>query len=102
MLDLVRRWVLANDKAVYPEIYQVLAVGVEELIAPDPPVSCPALIMTGDEDFGNSPEMSEAIAREILGSRCVVLPGLRHMAMAEAPERFNAELLSFLARLEGE
>ena len=37
------------------DIYRLLADGVEELIAPSDPIACPALVMTGDEDFGNSP-----------------------------------------------
>ena len=95
-IELVRTWVLANDEQVYPAIYQVLANGVAELIAPTPALSCPTLVMTGDEDFGNPPAMSHAIAGEISGSRTVILPGLRHMALAEDPERVNEVLLSFL------
>jgi len=93
---LIRDWVLANDRTVYPTIYQVLVDGVEELIVPDPAIACPTLVMTGDEDYGNSPAMTRAIAAEIPGATAVVLPGLRHLAMIEAPERFNGELLSFL------
>jgi pimeloyl-ACP methyl ester carboxylesterase len=43
--------------------------------------------------------MSRAIAAEIPGSETVILKGLRHMAMVEAPERFNAPLLEFLRTL---
>ena len=99
IMDLVRQWVLTNDKDIYPSIYQVLVDGVTELAAPEPPVTCPALVMTGDEDYGNSVEMSRAIAAEIPGSETVILKGLRHMAMVEAPERFNAPLLQFLRTL---
>ncbi|MFP6729615.1 MAG: alpha/beta fold hydrolase [Alphaproteobacteria bacterium] len=95
-IELVRTWVLANDEQVYPAIYQVLANGVAELIAPTPALSCPTLVMTGDEDFGNPPAMSHAIAGEISGSRTVILSGLRHMALAEDPEQVNEVLLSFL------
>ena len=56
--------------------------------------------MTGDEDYGNSPAMSRAIAAEIPGSELVILPGLRHMAPAEAPELFNAQLLGFLSKVK--
>lgn len=99
VLALVREWVLANSKEVYPSIYQVLVDGVNELAAPTPPITCPALVMTGDEDYGNSVEMSRAIAAEIQGSQTVILEGLRHMAMVEAPDRFNAHLLEFLRSL---
>lgn len=98
VMDFIRETILANDKSVYPQNYQVLVDGVEELISPDPAIDCPALIMTAEEDFGNSPEMSIAIASEIPDSELVILPGLRHMAMVEAPELFNMHLLDFINR----
>lgn len=99
LMDQVRGWILANRKEVYWPIYKVLADGVSELVAPNPKIRVPALVMTGDEDFGNSPDMSRAIAAEIPGSELVVLQGLRHMALAEAPGLFNKELLGFLDRV---
>ena len=99
VMDFIKDTILANDKAIYPKNYQVLVDGVEELIAPNPPISCPALVMTAEEDYGNSPEMSAAISSEISGSELVILPGLRHMAMVEAPEMFNMQLLNFLNRV---
>lgn len=95
----VRATILANDKEVYPGNYEVLVDGVDELVAPVPPISCPTLVMTAEEDYGNSPEMSQAITTEIAGSTLVVLPALRHMAMVEAPELFNEQLLGFLDHL---
>jgi (E)-2-((N-methylformamido)methylene)succinate hydrolase len=95
--DLVSRWVLANRKETYAPIYQVLVDGVDELVAPSPPITVPALVMTGSEDHGNSPAMSAAIAAEIPGSRLVIADGLRHMGLAEKPRVFTRELLSFLA-----
>ena len=94
--ERVRQWVLANDPAIYPSLYRLLAEGVEELIAPSDPISCPTLVLTGEEDYGNSPDMTRAIAAEIPGSTTVILPGLRHMAMMEAPATFNEPLMSFL------
>ena len=67
-MDLVRGWVTANDIAVYHRVYRVLADGVAEIVAPQPPLSCSALVMTGDEDYGNGPEMTRAIAAEIAGA----------------------------------
>ena len=95
-MELVRSWVMANDKSVYHQIYKVLADGTDEITAPKPPISCPALVLTADEDFGNGPEMSAAIAAEIDGARLKVLKGLRHMALAEDPQTVNEPLVSFL------
>lgn len=98
-MDLVRSWVLANDPAVYHHIYRVLADGIEEIVAPSPAISCPALVMTGEEDYGNGPEMSRAIAAEIPGAELHILKGLRHMALAEDPQAVNAPLSTFLKRV---
>ena len=82
MMDTVRGWVTANRKEVYHRIYRVLAEGIDEITAPVPPLTCPALVITGDEDYGNGPEMTRAIAAEIAGAQALILPGLRHMALA--------------------
>lgn len=97
-MDLVRRWVLASDIAVYHRNYRVLADGIDEIVAPVPPITAPTLVVTGDEDFGNGPEITAAIAREIEGAETQVLKGLRHMALAEDPEAINDILLRFLER----
>ena len=98
MMALVRSWVAANDIAIYHTIYRVLADGVSEIVAPSPPIACPALVMTGDEDYGNGPEMTRAIAAEIEGAESRILPGLRHMALAEDPGAVNGPLIRFLSR----
>ena len=96
MMNLVRGWVMKNDPKVYPKIYEVLVSGLEEISAPNPKLACPALVITADEDFGNGPKMSEAIASEIPNSKLVILKGLRHMALAEAPNVVNEPIKEFL------
>lgn len=102
MMDTVRGWVLANRKEVYHTIYRVLADGIDEIVAPEPPLSGPALVITGDEDHGNGPEMTRAIADEINGAEALILPGLRHMALAENPGAINLPVRRFLDGLETE
>ena len=97
-MELVRSWVKANDPSVYPTVYRVLAEGVKEVSAPQPPLRVPALALTADEDFGNSPEMSRCIAAEIEGGECLILPGLRHMALVEDPDAVNTLVRAFLDR----
>lgn len=98
MMDLVRSWILANDPAIYPQMYRILAEGIDEIIAPEPPIAVPTLAITGDGDYGNGPEMTRAIAAEISGAETLILPGLRHMALVEAPEAINRPLIAFLDR----
>ncbi len=96
VLDRVRRWILANDREVYPLIYRVLAEGDVELAEAVAAIRSPTLVMTGSEDHGNSPDMARRMAALIPGARCEIVAGLRHMGLAEDPEAFNGPLVSFL------
>ncbi len=101
VLDRVRRWILANDREVYPLIYRVLAEGDVELAAAVAAIRSPTLVMTGGEDHGNSPDMARRMAALIPGARCEIVAGLRHMGLAEDPEAFNGPLVSFLEEAVG-
>ena len=94
----VRATVLANDPDTYASHRQVLASGVTELIRPRPGITAPTLVMTCEHDSGSTPAMSHAIAAEIAGAECVVVPGLQHLGLIERPDLFTAEILGFLAR----
>ena len=89
----------ANRKEVYAPIYRVLAEDDAEIAATVTEIRCPTLVMTGAEDSGNSPDMAQRMASAIPGARSVILPGLRHMALAEDPTTFNAPLVSFLTEM---
>jgi 3-oxoadipate enol-lactonase len=96
VLDQVRTWVTGNDAAVYPALYRLLAdadIGLETSIAG---IGCPALVLTGEEDAGNSPQMAQRMAALIPDARLAILPGLRHMALAEDPAAVNDVLVPFL------
>ena len=100
LMNKIRQWVMANRKEVYHTIYKVLATGIDEIVKPSPALICPSLIITGDQDFGNGPEMAFAIAAEIPGAKTLVLPALRHMALAEAPKAVNKPIRDFLDSLD--
>lgn len=97
-VDAVKAVVLANDPASYAAHRRVLAEGVVELIRPDPAITHPALVMTCDNDSGSTPAMSRAIAAEIPGAECRIVPRLQHLGMMEAPEAFADPLIAFLNR----
>ena len=78
----------------------MLATGIDEIVTPSPALICPSLVITGDEDFGNGPEMAFAIAAEISGAKALVLPNLRHMALAESPKAVNKPVRDFLDSLD--
>ena len=93
---LVRAWITRNDPALYPRIYRVLAEGDAALVHGLERIACPTLVMTGEDDPGNTPAMARAMAGLIPGARLVILPGLRHMALAEEPAAVNAPLCGLL------
>ena len=95
-IALVRRWLEANDPIIYPKIYRVLVEGNAELVNIIQSIRCPTLVMTSENDHGNSPEMSHRMADAIPGANSVILPQLMHMALAEDPDQFNGHLVPFL------
>ncbi|MDE0390644.1 MAG: alpha/beta fold hydrolase [Rhodospirillales bacterium] len=95
-IALVRNWIMSNDPAVYPQIYRVLAEGDAEIVRGLERIPCPTLVMTGADDPGNTPAMARAMAGLIPGARLAILPGLRHMALAEAPRAVGEPLSAFL------
>jgi predicted DNA-binding protein (UPF0251 family) len=44
--------------------------------------------------------MAQAISNEIPGANTIILPGLRHMALAEQPEAVNKPVQIFMEELE--
>ena len=100
LMNKIRKWITANRKEVYHTIYKVLATGIDEIVKPSPALVCPSLVITGDQDFGNGPEMAFAIAAEILGAKAIVLSSLRHMALAESPKAVNTPVRDFLESLD--
>lgn len=95
-IQQVRDWVLANNPENYTDCRWVLATGVIELIDPEPPITQPTLVMTCENDSGSTPAMSEAIANEIEGAGCIIVPELQHMGLTEQPRLFIEPITGFL------
>ena len=57
----------------------------------------PTLLLTGDADLYTPPAVLRLFAARIPGAKSVVLPECGHSAFWEQPERFNREVLAFLA-----
>jgi pimeloyl-ACP methyl ester carboxylesterase len=97
---LVREWRGLVDEESYAQAAWVLAHGVRELIAPEPPVSARSLVMTCENDSGSTPTMSHAIAADIAGAEVQVVPDLQHLGLMEQPALFSAPILEFLKKVE--
>ena len=61
-------------------------------------VACPCLVLTGALDGGCSPRLNRFIAETLPDSELVVLDGLKHSILIEAPERVAPPVRDFLLR----
>ncbi|MGE0241579.1 MAG: alpha/beta fold hydrolase [Parvibaculaceae bacterium] len=88
--------VIDTDAQVFLNVFHIYA---ETEMAPWlKEIACPALVLTGEFDGGCPPRLNEFIAGELPRSELVVLEGLRHAILLEAPERVAGPVRSFLAR----
>jgi len=114
MLDtLVNRWFTDEFQASHPEkvanrkkqiletplgvFLNVFHIYAETEMAPWlHEIETPSLVLTGELDGGCSPRLNEQIARALKNSELVVLKGLKHNVLIEAPERVAPPVLHFL------
>jgi 3-oxoadipate enol-lactonase len=59
-------------------------------------VTCPAMVISGENDAIIRVEESRSVAAAIPGGRFVTIPNSGHLSSLENPEAFNAALLEFL------
>jgi 3-oxoadipate enol-lactonase len=62
-----------------------------------PRISCPALVLVGEDDAVTPVADAEAMQQRIVRSRLVVLPGAGHLSNLQAPAAFSLALADFLA-----
>lgn len=62
-------------------------------------LSCPCLILTGELDGGCNPRLNQLMHSEISDSELVILEGLKHSILVEAPDRVIPYLEKFLERV---
>lgn len=62
-------------------------------------ITCPTLVIVGEQDTLTPVADSELMAQTIKGATLVKIPGAGHLAPMEAPDAFNKALLDFLAKL---
>lgn len=73
---------------------------------PDPPatarvreIAAPTLVIVGERDLPDFHVIADILTQGIPNAPKIVLPNVGHMANMEAPERFNTEVLTFLANI---
>ena len=69
--------------------------------APVEQIEMPTLVVHGTLDRVVDPRNGDLLARRIPNARLLAVPGCGHQVPLEAPDRFNAAVLEFLARGSG-
>ncbi len=65
-----------------------------------PSIDVPTVVLRGGQDVRAPREVAEALAAAIPTARLIVLEEVGHVSCVEAPERFTAELRTFLDGIE--
>ncbi|WP_447969220.1 alpha/beta fold hydrolase [Nitrospira sp. M1] len=60
-------------------------------------ISCPTLVIVGEEDVATPPSESHYMAERIPQARLVTIPNAGHLTNLEQPDAFNQALTTFLA-----
>lgn len=86
-----------NDPKVFYE--DLLACSTYDVMTRLEDITCPTLIICGDEDGITPPRFSRYLHEHIATSELVVIHGAGHMVLMERSETVNAAVREFLRRL---
>jgi pimeloyl-ACP methyl ester carboxylesterase len=96
-LPSIKRWkkeLMGNKKSITGPVEGVIyRKGVEEELGS---ISCPTLVIVGDEDVATKPEKAKYIQMGIAGAKLHVIPGAGHSSCIEKPEIVNQLLKDWL------
>jgi 3-oxoadipate enol-lactonase len=98
LAGLLRAMFLAYDDATYAQ--QCLALRDGDVRGDHARISCPTMLLVGDQDPVTPLSWQQQIAAGITGSSIRIVPDTAHMTMLESPAVFSTALLEFLAGLE--
>jgi pimeloyl-ACP methyl ester carboxylesterase len=96
VVALRKRQVLETDPAVFLNVFHIYA---ETEMSPWlHEVTAPSLVLTGEMDGGCNPRLNRQIAEALPHSTLVILEGMKHQILMEAPDLVAAKTLPFLQR----
>jgi len=95
---LTRLWLSEVDPEGYATAYSAFAGGDATYSDAWPRIACPALFLTGQDDFNSTPAMAEAMARAAPQGIARTVADHRHMVNLTAPDTVNEILAEWLSR----
>ncbi|HEY0628428.1 MAG TPA: alpha/beta fold hydrolase, partial [Sphingomicrobium sp.] len=98
--EALRAEVIETMAAIDPAAYRLGAAAVWLADQRDraAAITCPTLILVGDEDGVTPPQLSRELHRLIPHARLDIIEQAGHLANAEQPEAFNKAIESFLSK----
>jgi len=63
-----------------------------------PKISCPTLVVVGEDDLIKGKEYARIIANQIPGAEYVVIPGSGHALCLDKPDPLNTLLIGFVLK----
>ncbi|CAM4318898.1 3-oxoadipate enol-lactonase 2 [Bordetella tumbae] len=84
---------LANDRDSFLHAYRMFVTG--DRLIDTHAIRCPVLVMTGSDDVGSTPRMSETLAADLPRAQLQIVAGQRHMLPVEAPATVAQALRGF-------
>ncbi len=94
-----RAQVLRNDPAVFLNVFRIYAQTDTGPWLPE--IQVPSLVLTGENDGGCNPRLNSYIAGRLPNAELVILDGLRHAILLEAPDLVAEHLRRFLQANSG-
>ena len=88
--------VIDTDAAVFLSVFDIYAE--TEMSAWLGGIRHPSLVLTGENDGGCNPRLNRQIAAAMPNSDLVILPGLRHAILLEAPQLVAPPVRAFLRK----
>lgn len=86
----------ASPRSLWPAIRGVIdRDGCADILSA---IAAPTLIFSGEEDVARPPSWAQEVADGIVLSKLVLLPGIGHSPILEAPELVLPQILEFLER----
>ncbi|MEX1109531.1 MAG: alpha/beta hydrolase [Dongiaceae bacterium] len=101
LIEYWRTRLLANDPKPYLAAYQLYSDIDRQLLHRLGEIRTPTLVITGDNDPGQTPRMAEEMGRRIAGSELQIFPGIPHMSTLEAAPALNKAIAEFAQRRAG-
>ncbi len=94
MMERTRRSLMQQPSEFHATMWEMIAdLDIETQIRA---ITCPTLVVTGEDDVNAPPAAAEKIVGAIPGAALRLMPGVGHFPPFEAPDAFNAILLAFL------